>query len=154
MIKISIAIPVYNAAKHLDVLFDSLMHQTMNRSEFEVICVNDCSTDDSKEVIEKWSRIMGNVVLINRTTNSGGPVVPRNDAIEVARGEYIHFMDNDDFLSEAALERLYHAAQENQSDVIFGKYIGVNGRGVPYITFQNGNRPKAEIISDHLLYAI
>lgn len=154
MIKITIAIPVYNAAKHLDVVFDSLMRQTMDRSEFEIICVNDCSTDRSKDVIEKWRTVMGNVVLIDRTVNSGGPVIPRNDAIAAARGEYIHFLDNDDFLGEEALERLYRAASENKSDVIFGKYVGVNGRGVAYITFQNGNRYKADLIADNLLYAI
>ena len=113
MIKITVAIPVYNAAKHLDVVFDSLVHQTMDRADFEVVCVNDCSTDNSKEVIEKWSKVMGNVVLIDRAVNSGGPVLPRNDAIAVARGEYIHFVDNDDFLGVEALERLYHAASEN-----------------------------------------
>src|SRR4051812_33988440 len=125
MIRITVAIPIYNAAKHIDVLFDSLMRQTMNREDFEVICVNDCSTDNSKEIIEKYSQIMGNVVLIDRVENSGGPVIPRNDATNAARGEYIHFVDNDDFLGEEALERLYKAAQENQSDVIFGRYIGV-----------------------------
>ena len=154
MIRITVAIPVYNAAKHIDVLFDSLMRQTMNREYFEVICVNDCSTDNSKEVIEKYSQMLGNVVLIDRVENSGGPVVPRNDAINAARGEYIHFVDNDDFLGEEALERLYQAAHENQSDVIFGRYIGVNGRGIPYATFKHGNRPKADLITDDLIYAI
>src|SRR4051794_29817412 len=105
MIRISVAIPIYNAAKHLDVVLDSLMRQTMNPADFEVICVNDCSTDNSKAVIEKYSKLMGNIVLIDRAENSGGPVIPRNDAIDVARGEYIHFVDNDDFLGEEALER-------------------------------------------------
>ena len=153
-IKVSVAVPIYNTARHLTVMFDSLINQTMDSSDFEIICVNDCSTDNSKEVVEKYSRIMSNVVLINRAENSGGPSIPRNDAIAAARGEYIHFLDSDDFLGEEALERLYHAAQQNQSDVIFGKYIGVNGRPVPDAMFKKGNRLKADIIADDLVYSL
>lgn len=154
MIKVSVAIPVYNAAKHLDVTFDSLKNQTMPAEDFEIICVNDCSTDNSKEVIEKYSKKMPNIVLIDRKKNSGGPSAPRNDSIEAARGEYIHFLDSDDFLGEAALERLYQAATQNQSDVIFGKYIPVNGRRVPTAMFKKGNRPKADILEDYLVYSL
>jgi glycosyltransferase involved in cell wall biosynthesis len=154
MLKVSVAIPVYNAESHLEVGLDSLMHQTMNPAEFEVICVNDCSTDSSKEIIEHYQKKMPNLVLIDRETGSGAPCVPRNNAIDAARGEYILFMDNDDFLGEEALERLYNKAKENQADLAFGKYIGVNGRRVPASMFQNGNRLKASVLGDNLLYAI
>src|SRR3954452_21436902 len=100
MMKITVAIPVYNAAKHLNVTFDSLLNQTMQYKDFEVICINDCSTDNSREVIENYAKTMPNIVLFDRAENSGGPVLPRNDAIEAARGEYILFLDNDDFLGE------------------------------------------------------
>lgn len=153
-VKISVAIPIYNTAKHLDATLDSLRHQTMYSGDFEIICVNDCSTDNSKEVIENYRKIMSNIVLINRSVNSGGPSVPRNDAIDAARGEYIHFLDSDDFLAEEALERLYKAAQKNQSDVIFGKQIGVNGRWVPKSMFRKGNRPNADIIADNLIWSL
>ncbi len=103
MIKVTVAIPVYNTAKHLNVALDSLMHQTMKSTEFEIIFVNDCSTDNSKEVIERYSKRMSNILLINRVENSGGPMTPRNEAINAAKGEYIHFMDSDDFLGEEAL---------------------------------------------------
>jgi glycosyltransferase involved in cell wall biosynthesis len=154
MLKVTVAIPVYNAARHLNVTLDSLMHQTMDASEFEVICVNDCSTDNSKEVIENFSKLMSNIVLIDRIDNSGGPMIPRNDAIDAARGEYILFLDNDDFLGEEALERLYIEAKKNQSDVIYGKYVGINGRKVPGSMFKKGNRPKADIIKDNLVNSL
>src|SRR6476620_2111832 len=109
-VKISIVIPIYNAANHLEVTLDSLRHQTLDSKDFEVICVNDCSTDNSKEIIMNYSELLGNIVLIDRCENAGGPAIPRNDAIEAARGEYIQFLDNDDFLGEEALERLYRAA--------------------------------------------
>ncbi|GKU83791.1 glycosyltransferase [Niallia sp. NCCP-28] len=152
--KITIAIPIYNAARHLNVTLDSLLNQTMDSSEFEVICVNDRSTDRSKEVIEEYSQKMDNLILIDREENSGGPMIPRNDAIEAARGEYIMFLDNDDFLGEEALERLYNAAQENSSEVIYGKYVGVNGRNVPQSMFKKGNRLNADIIEDNLVFSL
>lgn len=152
--KVSVAIPIYNAARHLNVTLDSLQKQTMDASEFEVICVNDCSTDNSIEVIEKYQKSMDNLILINRTKNSGGPMIPRNNAIQAARGEYIMFLDNDDFLGEEALERLYNAAKENRSDVIYGKYVGVNGRHVPESMFKKGNRLNSDILEDNLVYSL
>lgn len=153
-IKVTVAIPIYNTGEHLTTALDSLMHQSMNPSDFEIICVNDCSTDNSKEVIERFRRIMSNVLLVDRSENSGGPSAPRNDAIDAARGEYIFFMDSDDFLGEEALERLYFAAQKNHSDIIFGKCVGVNSRRVPRAMFKKGNRPKANIIADNLVYSL
>ena len=152
--KVTIAIPIYNAARHLNVTLDSLMNQTMDKADFEIICVNDRSTDRSKEVINEYKKKMSNLILIDREENSGGPMIPRNDAIEAAKGEYILFLDNDDFIGEEALERLYNAAIENNSDVIFGKYVGVNGRVVPQSMFKKGNRYNADIIEDNLVYSL
>ncbi|WP_169891078.1 glycosyltransferase [Litchfieldia alkalitelluris] len=152
--KVSIAIPIYNAARHLNVTLDSLMHQTMSKDEFEIICVNDRSTDNSKEVISEYSKVMKNLILIDRAENSGGPMIPRNDAIEAARGEYIMFLDNDDFIGEETLERFYNQAVKNKSDVIYGKYVGVNGRVVPQSMFQSGNLYNSDIIKDNLVYSL
>ena len=126
----------------------------MPLSEFEVICVNDRSTDHSKEVVNDYQKRMSNLILIDRDVNSGGPMIPRNDAIAAARGEYIVFLDNDDFLGEEALERFYQAAKENNSDVIYGKYVGVNGRNVPQSMFKKGNRLKADVIADNLVFSL
>lgn len=153
-IKVTVAIPVYNAGKSLNVTLDSLMHQTMNSEDFEIICVNDCSTDNSKEIIEEYGKMMKNIILIDRSENSGGPSSPRNDAINAARGEYIHFMDSDDFLGEEALERLYKSAKENGSDVIFGRHVPVNGRHLFLRMYWKGNRLNADIIKDNLIYTL
>lgn len=116
--------------------------------------MNDCSTDHSVDVIKEYMGRMPNLRLINRTVNSGAPMIPRNDAIEAAAGKYILFLDNDDFLGEEALQRLNDAAEKNDSDVIFGKYVGVNGRKVPQSQFKKGNRPNASIIDDNLVYTL
>lgn len=154
MLKITVAIPIYNAAKHIKVTLDSLANQTMDASEFEILCVDDCSTDNSKEVIKEVQQTMSNLKLMERTENSGGPMIPRNDAIKAAKGEFILFLDNDDFLGEETLERFYNAATENHSDVIYGKYVGVNGRKVPQSMFKKGNRLNADILEDNLVYSL
>lgn len=152
--KITVAIPIYNAERHLNVTLDSLINQTMESSEFEVICVNDVSTDNSAKVVESYMKNHSNIKLINRTENSGGPMLPRNDAINAAKGEYILFLDNDDFIGEETLERFYKNAVENNSDVIFGKYVGVNGRNVPQSMFKYGNLPNAEILEHNLVFSL
>jgi glycosyltransferase involved in cell wall biosynthesis len=151
MVKVTVAIPIYNAARHLKVTLDSLFHQSMRSNDFEVICVNDCSTDGSAEVIQSFQEKMPNLLLINRTENSGGPMIPRNQAIEQAKGQYILFLDNDDFIGEETLERLYKKAVKNKSDVIFGRYVGVNGRQVPRSMFQKGNLLKADLVKNKLV---
>ena len=153
-IKVSIAIPVYNAGNHIHAALDSLQNQTMPKADFEIICVNDQSTDDSEAVIKRYQEKMDNLILINREENSGGPMIPRNDAIRAARGKYLLFLDNDDFIGKETLERFYKAAEKHQSDVIFGKYVGVNGRGVPQSQFKRGNRPKADILKDNLVFTL
>jgi poly(ribitol-phosphate) beta-glucosyltransferase len=154
MLKVTVAIPIYNAAKHIKVTLDSLANQTMDASEFEILCVDDCSTDKSKEVIKEVQHSMSNLILMERTENSGGPMIPRNDAINAAKGEFILFLDNDDFLGEETLERFYNSATANKSDVIYGKYVGVNGRKVPQSMFKKGNRLTADILEDNLVFSL
>jgi glycosyltransferase involved in cell wall biosynthesis len=148
--KVSVVIPVYNSEDHLMAAFDSLARQTMHASDFEIICVNDCSTDNSRQVIEKCAATMQNLRLINLPKNTGGPMIPRNTGMDVASGKYIHFMDSDDFLGEEALERLYNAAEKYQSDIIFGRYVGVNGRYVPKYMFDKNVLPQADIVANRL----
>lgn len=152
--KVSVIIPVYNSAPHLHANFDSLSCQTMPASDFEVICVNDCSTDNSREVIEEWGRKMDNLVLINLPKNTGGPMVPRNTGIEAAKGRYVYFVDSDDFLGEEALERLYNAAEQHNSDVLLGRYVGVNGRFVPQSMFRKGTVANASLLKDRLVNSL
>ncbi|MBD1221406.1 glycosyltransferase [Virgibacillus halodenitrificans] len=152
--KITVAIPIYNAARHLNVTLDSLINQTMDSREFEVICVNDVSTDNSIDVVKTYMEKVNNIKLINRKENSGGPMLPRNDAINEAKGEYILFLDNDDFIGEEALEKFYTSAKECKSDVIFGKYVGANGRGVPQSMFKYGNLKNADILKHNLVFSL
>ncbi len=152
--KISIIIPVYNAEKHVSVALDSLVHQTMDKEDFEVICIDDCSTDSSIDVIESFRDKLPNLMIIEREKGSGGPMIPRNQGIEAANGKYIGFLDNDDFYGEETLERFYINAEKADADVIIGKYVGVNGRNVPQSQFTNGVNLNADILKQNLVYTL
>ena len=114
---ISVIIPMYNAEKYLAVCLESLLIQTFQN--FEVIVVDDCSTDNSVVVAENFlERFDGRLKIISLKENSGTPGLPRNIALEYAGGEYIYFMDSDDFLVDNALEIFYDCAKNYRAEVV------------------------------------
>ena len=115
--KVSVIIPVYNAEKYLPVCLESLAIQTLR--DFEVIIVDDCSTDSSLAVAESFvERFDGRLKIFTLSANTGSGAVPRNVGLEYACGEYVFFMDNDDLLVDNALEVMYGAAAEYRADVV------------------------------------
>ncbi|BBB00168.1 putative glycosyl transferase [Actinacidiphila reveromycinica] len=119
-VKVSVIVPVYNTGKYLAECAPSLLGQSLPEDEYEVIYVNDGSTDDSLGQLEKIAAAHPNV-HVHTQSNSGWPGGPRNLGIEHARGEYVQFVDHDDMLGSEALERLYAHAQRNKSDIVIGK---------------------------------
>lgn len=122
MPKISIIVPVYNAEKYLARCIDSILNQTF--TDYEVLLVNDGSTDDSllvcKSYVEKDSRIK----LIDK--ENGGLSSARNVGLKQASGEYIGFVDNDDWISENFYERLYTVINQTDCDIAFCDVIRKN----------------------------
>ena len=115
---ISVVIPVYNAEKYIGELLKVLQIQTFK--DFEIIAVDDCSTDGSAAIIENYVKNGGGQIkLIHTNTNSGGPSVPRNMGLEVARGKYIFFSDSDDYFVKTALAEMYTYAEQTQADVVY-----------------------------------
>ena len=116
---ISVIIPMYNAEKFIDDCLTSLLIQTFQ--DFEVIVVDDCSTDSSCAIVEGYAeKFNGRLTLTRTKTNSGGGgYVPRNIGLGLSRGEYICYLDADDFIVETALEILYGAAQNFDADVVY-----------------------------------
>ena len=88
-VDLSIIIPVYNAEKYLKTCLDSILNQTYK--DIEVICVNDCSKDDSLKILEEYARKDKRVQIINNETNLG-PGANRNIGIKRARGKYLTFI--------------------------------------------------------------
>lgn len=118
-VKISIIIAVYNAEKYLKQCLDSLLKQTF--SKFEVICVNDGSTDGSLAVLEQYQRRDERIRVYTQSNQYAG--VARNNGLKYAKGEYCLFLDADDFLESDSLEILFCTATEKQADiVVFGYY--------------------------------
>lgn len=116
---ISVIIPLYNAEEYVGECLDSLLNQTFQN--FEVIVVDDCSTDNSVAIVKSYeSKFKGRLRLEKTETNSGGGgYVPRNIGFKFAQGEYVYFVDADDVLLESALETFYSMAEEYDTDVIY-----------------------------------
>jgi len=131
-IKISVVIPVYNAKDYLCDCIKSLLDQTLNDCEF--IFVNDGSTDNSREIIEKYQKEDQRLVLINQENKGIGEA--RNTGIKNANGEYIGFLDNDDFVKDDFLESLYNKAIKYDLDILISKTI--LGRDGKFIIKDNG----------------
>ena len=115
--KVSVIVPVFNAEKFLGECLESLANQTLK--DFEVLVVDDCSTDSSVEVAEKFlERFGGRLKILRTEKNSGNASLPRNVGLKFSRGEYVFFMDNDDLLTPDALETLYNFAEKFRAEVV------------------------------------
>lgn len=126
---VSVIIPMYNAEKYIGECLESILVQTLKN--FEIIIVDDCSADKGVEIAETYiPKFDKRLQIIKLKTNTGGPAVPRNKGLEMSRGEYIFFMDNDDVLTKTALEEMYDLAEKFQADVIYcEKYFMSEGTG-------------------------
>ena len=110
-------IPLYNAEKYIGMCLESILIQTLQ--DFEVIVVNDCSTDNSPNVVESYfERFGGRLRIISLPKNTGNGGIPRNVGLEYAHGEYIYFVDSDDLFIDNALETLFHLAKKHEADVV------------------------------------
>lgn len=111
--KVSVIVPVYNSAKYLDKCFDSLVNQTLEG--VEIVVVDDGSKDESPEIIRQYSdKYPGRFVCI-RQANSG-QAAARNKALKLCTGEFIGFLDSDDYVKYDMFEKLYSKAKETGSD--------------------------------------
>ncbi|MFH9040185.1 glycosyltransferase family 2 protein [Streptomyces sp. NPDC017966] len=126
-VKVSIVIPVYNAGDFIERPINSILKQSLPQDELEVIFVDDGSTDDSAERLSELAEKTENIRVFS-IPNSGWPGRPRNIGVSHARGEYVHFLDQDDALGPKALQVMYDRAHRNKSDIVVGKVKG-NMRG-------------------------
>ena len=115
--KVSVIVPVFNAEKYLPACLESILTQTF--TDFEVIVVDDCSTDQSLRVAESFRARDGRLKVISLATNTGNPSVPRNVGLENSHGKYVLFADNDDLLVESALETFFDAAENFRAEVVY-----------------------------------
>ena len=144
---ISVIIPLYNVEKYVGECLDSLLAQTF--TDFEVIVVDDCSTDSSPAIVENYApKFDGRLKLTKTEVNSGGGgYVPRNIGLTFAKGEYIYFVDSDDTINKNALEILYAVAKDFDTDVVYmGSYYCQKANGMlELISDKGGNDSKENL---------
>lgn len=134
MVKVSVIVPVHNSEKYLHKCVDSLLAQTMQ--EIEIILVDDCSTDSSRELIKSYvNQNPGKVVplYLDENIRQGGA---RNRGMDIARGEYIGFLDSDDFVEPDTYETLYRTA--NGADMCGADYYIDNGSSLKIFPLDYG----------------
>ena len=120
--KISVIVPVYNVEDYLEDALDSIVNQTFN--DIEVLMIDDGSTDNSRYIIEKYALDYDNFYAFHKE-NEGLPIT-RNYGLKFAKGEYVHFMDSDDFLINDAFEKMYDCASKYNSDVVTTNFYRYN----------------------------
>ena len=119
-IAVSILIPIYNTAKYLPTCLDSVLAQTLKN--IEIICVNDGSTDNSDEILRAYAKRDKRIVIYEK--ENGGLPSARNAGLDIAQGEYLAFLDSDDFLAPNALQTVYEKAKKKKADVVvFGAQV-------------------------------
>lgn len=121
--KVSIIVPVYNVEKYLEKCLDSLVNQTLD--SYEIIVVNDGSPDNSQEIIDKYVEKYPGIVFAYKKKN-GGLGDARNYGIDKARGEYIGFVDSDDWVDKKMFEAMYNMAKQENDDIVICDATEIN----------------------------
>ena len=127
MLRLSIIVPVYNVARYLGKCLDSLLAQDISFNQFEIIIINDGSTDESMIIAESYVNQYPNIKLISQENKGLGAA--RNVGIKEAKGKCIFFVDSDDYIIEYSLESLLYCFETKNLEALRFNYIAVNERG-------------------------
>lgn len=118
-VKVSIIIPVYNVEQYISQCLDSLINQTLQ--EIEIICINDGSKDNSLNILKDYADKDSRIKIINKKNE--GLSCARNDGLKAASGEYIGYVDSDDWVAEDFYEKLFIAAKKYNADIAAGNIV-------------------------------
>lgn len=131
MYKLTCIVPVYNVENYIEKCLDSLVNQTLQ--DIEILIINDGSTDSSLEKIQNYTKKFPDKIKCI-TKENGGQGSARNYGLEIAQGEYIGFVDSDDWLELNTYEEMYNCAKQNNSDIVICNMVDnfEDGRVVVY----------------------
>ena len=118
MIKVSILVPICNVEKFLDKCLRSIVNQTLK--DIEIICINDGSTDNSLEIIKRFTNEDYRIVVIDKSNSGYGDSM--NKGMNIAQGEYIGIVESDDFINKDMFMDLYILAKEYNADIVKSNY--------------------------------
>lgn len=141
-INMSVIVPVYNVEEYLPVCIDSLLNQNIS---IEIILINDGSTDRSGVIANQYSNQDKRIKVIHQ--ENGGASAARNAGLDIAQGEYIAFIDSDDWVKQDSLDGLYQKATRYQADVVMGNMLFYYQDG----SLSNPSNPAPKEIQDVLL---
>lgn len=150
---VSVIIAAYNAMPYLTRCITSVAEQSIGRDRLEVIVVDDGSTDGTAAELDRLQGVHPGLLRVLHQENSGGPSGPRNAGLDHATGTFVFFLDADDHLGPEALERMVRMAEENGTDIVLGKMVGVGGRGAPTSMFQR-NQPRTDVFSSRVYWTL
>lgn len=138
-LKVSIIVPVYNAEKYLNRCIESLINQTLG--EIEIIFVNDGSTDNSINILKSYKEKDKRIVIIDKINE--GVSEARNQGISKAKGDYIFFVDSDDWIDLDTLEKMYKTAIKDNIDIVMCSYVR---------EFKDHSKEKSIDLNDKIIY--
>ncbi len=155
--KVSVVVPVYNPGPHLEPLIEALAAQSLPQEDFEAVFVDDGCTDSTPARLDALAAERPNMRVIHQA-NSGWAGGPRNVGTDAARGDYVLYVDSDDWIGSEALARMHAFATEHDLDVLVPRSVG-HGRGVPKELFLKtrtratlGNAPLMDALTAHKMY--
>lgn len=134
-IKVSVIIPIYNPGDAIINSLNSVISQDLK--EMEIICINDGSTDNSKDILEEYAKRDSRLKIIEQENLGAGSA--RNKGIETAKGEYILFLDSDDWIEENTCELLYYFAKKYNTDLILFDSLIHNDESIKELKFLDEN---------------
>ncbi len=146
MSKLTVIIPIYNADKYISRGLESLLNQTYK--DFEVICINDQSTDNSLEMLEEFAKKDNRIKVINNSKNIGAALT-RNVGIDIAEGEYIYFLDADDYIDEKYLECMVEKIEQENCEIVLNLSVENETNGVS-ISYKHPSMPKINPEGEYL----
>lgn len=148
---VSIIIPIYNTEKYLRKCLESVVNQTLE--EIEIICVNDGSTDGSLAILQEYAAKEDRIKIVQK--KNGGLVSARKAGVQAATGEYIGYVDSDDYIEPHMYEKLYRIAQEHQTDMVTcGYFLEGNYTTVHFDTVEAGLYADVamDVLRDNMIY--
>ncbi|MEV4736637.1 MULTISPECIES: glycosyltransferase family 2 protein [unclassified Microbacterium] len=156
-IRVSVVVPVFNPGPSFDDLIASLDRQTLDHSRFELLLCDDGSDEPTQARLAEVERTRPYARVLY-LPHSGWPGTPRNEGVAAARGDYVQFVDQDDWLFDEALERMCDYADLHGADVLVGKEVGI-GRPLPSRIYRRdvpdarlGRDPLLEMLTPHKMF--
>ncbi len=127
--RLSVIIPFYNVEKYISECLDSVYSQDIPESEYEVICINDCSPDNSRQIVLDYQRQHPNLILLEHETNKmlGAG---RNTGLRAAKGDYVWFIDSDDYIDKNVFGKLLCIAESNELEILAFNAQKVDDKGL------------------------